>query len=265
VTDVGQAAGQDGDGPLGGLAAWAPRVVPPIGVDLTPEQALACAFRHLDDVGFCENLTGHITWQLPGRTEMLVNPWGLWWAEVTASDICTVDEDARVVAGRWDVTPAIHIHTELHRRRPDARVVVHNHPMYGSILAGLGVLPEIVHQNSSMFHDELVLVDEYSGEVDAASLGADLADLIGDASVAVLVSHGVIVTAPTIEEAVYKSASFERCCEIAYRTMLTGRTPRPIGEPFQKQLKASLLERAAPVYWAGAVRRLVACEPEVLT
>ena len=34
---------------------------------------------------------------------MLVNPWGLWWAELTTSDICTVDEDAHVVAGRWDV------------------------------------------------------------------------------------------------------------------------------------------------------------------
>lgn len=26
---------------------------------------------------------------------------------------CVVDADARVIRGRWDVTPAIHIHTEL--------------------------------------------------------------------------------------------------------------------------------------------------------
>ena len=72
-------------------------------------------------VGFAENMAGHITWQPDGQTDMYVNPWGLWWQELTASDICVVDEDARVVRGRWDVTPAIHIHTELHRhaaRRP---------------------------------------------------------------------------------------------------------------------------------------------------
>ena len=105
----------------GGLEVWAPSKVPPIGVDLTDEQQLAIAFRHLADIGFAENMAGHITWQPDGQTDMYVNPWGLWWQELTASDICVVDEDARVVRGRWDVTPAIHIHTELHRhaaRRP---------------------------------------------------------------------------------------------------------------------------------------------------
>ena len=46
----------------GGLARWAPRVTPPIGVDLTPEQALACAFRILAGIGFSENVGGHITY-----------------------------------------------------------------------------------------------------------------------------------------------------------------------------------------------------------
>jgi ribulose-5-phosphate 4-epimerase/fuculose-1-phosphate aldolase len=102
----------------GGLEVWAPSKMPPIGVDLTDEQQLAIAFRHLADIDFAENMAGHITWQPDRSTDMYVNPWGLWWQELTASDICVVDEDARVVRGRWDVTPAIHIHTELHRIRP---------------------------------------------------------------------------------------------------------------------------------------------------
>ena len=117
----------------GGLEVWAPSKVPAIGVDLSEEQQMAIAFRHLADVGIAENMAGHITWQPDGRSDMYVNPWGLWWQELTASDICVVDDDARVVSGRWDVTPAIHIHTELHRQRPDARVVVHNHPYYVSL------------------------------------------------------------------------------------------------------------------------------------
>ena len=75
--------------------------------------------------------------------------------------------------------------------------------------------PNLVHQNSSILADELVLVNDYDGEVDKPTLGAELAEHIGDASVALLVSHGVIVTAPTIEEAVYKSVLFERTCMLA--------------------------------------------------
>lgn len=250
--------------PRGGAAAWTPRVLPGIGRELTPHQQLAVALRHLDDVGFCENLTGHITWQLPGEEHLLVNPWGLWWGETKASDILTITDKGEVVEGKWDVTPAFHIHTELHRARPDARVVVHNHPMYTTILAGLGVLPEIIHQNSAMFADELVFVNEYEGEVDSAELGASIARRMGDASVALLASHGVIVAAPTIEEATYKSVMFERMCEIHYRTMLTGRTPIPIAPEHLKPMKASLLERAAEVYWHGAARQLIAAEPDVL-
>jgi hypothetical protein len=47
---------------VGGAAAWAPKVMPGVGRPLTPRQQLAIALRHLDDTGFCENLTGHITW-----------------------------------------------------------------------------------------------------------------------------------------------------------------------------------------------------------
>ena len=249
----------------GGLAVWSPRVMPPIGHDLTDEQALACAFRILARDGFAENMAGHITWQRPddgGR--MLVNPWGLWWRELSASDICAVDEDANVVAGKWDVTPAIHIHTELHRVRPDARVVVHNHPYHVTVLAALGVLPELVHQTGALFHGDLRLVDEYGGEIDSPLLGAELAEQIGDATTVILASHGIIVTGETLEVATYRAASIDRVCRLAYDVLLSGRDARPISVGAMAGMKASLLERAAEVYWAGAVRLLIRDEPDVL-
>jgi ribulose-5-phosphate 4-epimerase/fuculose-1-phosphate aldolase len=82
--------------------------------------------------------------------------------------------------------------------------------------------------------------------------------------VALLVSHGVIVTAPTVEEAVYKSVLFERTCMLHWLVRAMDRAPVPIAPTHQKQLKASLIERAAPVYWHGVVRALVRDEPDVL-
>ena len=249
----------------GGLARWAPRVMPGIGRQLSPRQELACAFRILAGTGFSENIAGHITIALPGTDHLLVNPWGLWWDELTASDICEITGDGEVVQGRWDVTPAIHIHTELHRRRPDARVVVHNHPYHCTVLAAVGVLPEIAHQTGSMFDGDLGFVAEYEGEVDDAELGGQLADRIADKSVVVLASHGVIVTGPTIQEAVYRAASFDRMCRLTYDTMLLGRPVLPIPAELRSALKASLLERGSAVHWEGAVRRLLRDAPEVLT
>ncbi|MUM19219.1 class II aldolase/adducin family protein [Mycobacterium sp. CBMA271] len=249
----------------GGLKVWGPSVIPPIGVDLTDEQALAIAFRHLATIGFAENMAGHITWQPAGRPGMLVNPWGLWWQELTASDICEVDDNAQVVRGRWDVTPAIHIHTELHRARTDARVVVHNHPYYVSLIAALGELPILVHQTGALFLDDMRFIDVYDGEIDTPSRARDLVERIGNVNLTILANHGVIATGGNLAEAVYRAASVERVCKLAYHVMLTGRKPSEMDRADMYGMRASLIERAADIYWAGAARMTIKADPDVLS
>lgn len=248
----------------GGLGVWAPSKTPPIGVELTDEQKMAVAFRHLAEIGFAENMAGHITWQPQGQTDMFVNPWGLWWQELTAADICVVDEDAHVVRGRWDVTPAIHLHTEIHRQRPDARVVIHNHPYYVSLIAALGVLPDLVHQTGALFLDDMYLVDKYDGEIDAPWRAAELAGQIGSANLVILANHGVIATGHDLAAAVYRAVSIDRVCRLAYDVMVTGRTPSEMNRGDMVGMQASLIERAADVYWAGAARMTIKADRSVL-
>src|SRR5258708_33258829 len=69
----------------GGLAKWAPRITPPIGVDLTLRQELACPFRIRARTGFSGNIAGHIPWSPDSGGDMWVNPWGLWWEGIKAS------------------------------------------------------------------------------------------------------------------------------------------------------------------------------------
>ncbi len=251
-------------GPTDAAAPWVPRAMPGIGVDLDNAQKLACAFRILARDGFSENMAGHITWADRDDDSLLINPWGLWWDELTASDICRVNGAGEVVAGPWDVTPAYHIHTELHRRRPDARVVIHNHPYWVTVLAAVGVLPVIAHQTGSLFDDDLSLVHEYTGEVDDAALGADLAEKIGDCNTVILASHGIIVTGETVEIATYRAASIERVCRMTYDILLMGKDPLPIDKSIRIAMQKALHERASEVHWAGAVRRILKEEPGIL-
>lgn len=252
----------------GGAAAWSPSITPTVGVDLTPAQELACAFRILAADGFSENIAGHVTVRDGTSDNFLVNPWGLWWEEIRSSDICVVSPDGELVRGRWDVTPAIHIHTELHRARPDAEVVIHNHPYHVTVLASLGLLPEVFNQTGCMFEGDLAFVDEYTGEIASADLGADLAARIGSATVVVLANHGVIVTAPTIKEATYRAAAIDRQCRLTYDVIMgaaiTGRTATTVALPLREPMKRSLIERAADVFWDGWVRKLVREQSDVL-
>jgi ribulose-5-phosphate 4-epimerase/fuculose-1-phosphate aldolase len=235
----------------------------PIGVDLSLPQRLACLFRLLARSGWSENFQGHITCE-DGEGRLLVNPWGLWWDEVTTSSLCTVDLDGAVIAGDHDVSPAIFIHTELHRVRPDARVVIHNHPYYGTLLASMGVLPVVNTQSSCLFDGEIGVFDDFTGPVDGSDLGEQLAKGVGDASACLLTSHGVLITAPTVEQAAFRAVTFERMCKLTYDMLVVGRLPVPIDASVRQLTKERLDSIGVEAYWAGAVRQLLAAEPEVL-
>jgi ribulose-5-phosphate 4-epimerase/fuculose-1-phosphate aldolase len=231
---------------------------------LTVQQQLACALRILAGAGWQENLSGHITWVEPGSTNLWCNPWGIWWEETRARDIALVSPDGDVVEGLWGVSSAVFIHTELHRARPDARVVVHGHPYYATLLGGLGLSPQIIHQNSCIFDGDIAFVDEYDGIVGSADSGARLAERIGGATGVVLANHGAIVTGQTIEEACYQAVTFERMCQFTYDSLVTGREPRPIEPDVRAALKGGLKRGCPDVFWHGAVRQLLRREPDVL-
>ena len=147
-------------------------------------------------------------------------------------------------------------------------MVIHNHPYHSTVLAAVGLLPEIVHQTATMFDGELVLVDEYTGEIDTPDLGAELAARIGGATVAILANHGVVVTGSTIPEATYRAATIDRSCRLTVDALLlaraVGRPVQPIAEHLRPAMQRSLVERGPAVFWAGAVRRLLRDEPDVL-
>ena len=127
----------------------------------------------------------------------------------------------------------------------------------------MGEMPRMVHQNSCIFSDELALVDEYSG-ADDVDQGKWLATQIGDASGVLLALHGAIVTGATVGEACYKAVTFERMCRFTYDILAAGRTPSEIPADQRPELKAALLQNTPRAYWEGAVRLLLAREPEVL-
>jgi ribulose-5-phosphate 4-epimerase/fuculose-1-phosphate aldolase len=235
---------------------------PGIGHELTVQQQLACAVRILSHEGWAENISGHLTIATDDGG-MWCNPWGKWWSEVCASDVIRLDADGNVVEGKWDVTGAVFLHTELHRARADANVIVHHHPYHATLLAAMHEMPRMVHQNSCIFDGELAFVDEYGGVTEAAG-GAWLAQHVGTASGILLAWHGAIVTAPTIEELCYKAATFERMCRFTYDILAAGREPVEVPADQRPDLKKLVLIASPQPYWEGAVRRLIATEPEVL-
>jgi ribulose-5-phosphate 4-epimerase/fuculose-1-phosphate aldolase len=222
----------------------------------------------LAGIGFNENMAGHVTVTVDPDGDddgnLWASPWGLWWNEIRTSDLVLVDADGEVLDGKWDVSPAVYLHTGLHRARPDARVVVHNHPYHATLLATMGRLPEITHQAACMFDGALRLVDEYEGQVLDDEAGDRLAAQVGDADGVILVSHGALVVGASVEEATYRAYTFDRMCRLTADALVSGQPTRAIAPELRASLRDAFRTHALDAFWNGAVRQLLAEHSDVL-
>ena len=143
-------------------------------------------------------MAGHITYRQPDGT-FLVNPYGLVWGELQASDIMSMDEDGNLLGGKWTITPAIQVHLELHRAR-QVTIALHNHPEYGTLWADIGRAPEVYDQTGAFTNAKVAVYSEYEGAVDQVSNARAVVDAMGDAEIALLAHHGVLIVGESIRQ-----------------------------------------------------------------
>jgi len=84
---------------------------------------LAACYRIFDYMGWSEMIYNHITVKVPGSdSHFLINPYGLHYSEVTASNLVKVDIEGNIVEeSAYPVNPAgMLIHSAIHGARDDA-------------------------------------------------------------------------------------------------------------------------------------------------
>jgi ribulose-5-phosphate 4-epimerase/fuculose-1-phosphate aldolase len=230
--------------------------------ELSPHQELALLARTLHREGYDDHLAGHISYRQPDGT-LLVNPFGLTWDEIRAGDVVRIDLDGRVLDGAWTVSPAIELHLALHRARDDVQVAVHNHPVWGTVWADLHEVPPVLDQSSALVAGDVVLYDTYEGTVNVRANAEAVIAGLGDARMALLANHGVLVAGKDIAQAHHRCVVLEWRCRQAWRARVAGGGV-PL-RPDQYDEMAGFFDLIAfPGLWEAMVRRELRADPLVL-
>ncbi|EER26688.1 hypothetical protein D8B26_002910 [Coccidioides posadasii str. Silveira] len=177
---------------------------------------LAAAFRIFGKNGYDEGVAGHITIRDPvDATTFWVNPFGVAFSLIKASDLIHVDHEGNVIGGgevRLLNTAAYAIHSAIHTARPDVMCAAHSHSIYGRSFCALGKPLDIITQDSCAFYNDLAVYKQFNGIVLAAEEGKNIASALGNKKAALLQNHGLLTVGKTIEEAVFWFVSLEKCC-----------------------------------------------------
>jgi len=234
----------------------------PILQELSARQQVALLCRVLFQEGYNDHVAGHVTYRQDDGT-MLVNPWELAWDEVCASDILTIDANGKVLDGRWNVTPAINVHRDMHALRHDVRVVIHNHSEWGSVWAACKRVPPIYDQTSALVDTDPAIYDEYLGTVNDESAGRAAVEALGEHKWALLANHGVFLVARDIRQAHLRAITLEWRCRLAWRVEQLGG-----GNPLAPQVAAGMGQmtdgNGFPFLWEAMARREIRRDPRVL-
>ncbi|MEJ5034014.1 class II aldolase/adducin family protein [Acinetobacter sp. MYb191] len=234
---------------------------------------LAAIYRLAALYGWTDLVFTHISVRLPtakGEAEQfLLNPYGLLFEEITASNLIKVDAECNKLSDSpFPVTPAgFTIHSAIHAVREDAHCILHTHTRSGVGVSAqkCGVLP--ISQQSIFILDSLAYHD-YEGvairEDEKLRLQADL----GNADYLMLRNHGLLVVGRSVADAFLKMYTFENTCLIQIDAQAGGQlieVDPAIRQGLGEVFKAATSGMGAEIAWPALLRKLDRLDPSYKT
>ena len=221
---------------------------------------LAALYRLFQHYGWTDLTYTHLSARVPGEaSHYLINPFGLLFDEITASNLIKVEFDGEVVAGDHPYNEAGHlIHSAVLKARPDINFVLHSHTRAGIAVSCMtdGLLPLSQHANIVLG----TLATHPYGEVTAESEECDLmAASLGDNHLMLMQNHGLLACGRTAAEAFFLHYYLEMACKVQVDVLASGRDFVLPGESAIAALSAWGKPKAEPygdVDWQAALRLL---------
>jgi ribulose-5-phosphate 4-epimerase/fuculose-1-phosphate aldolase len=185
---------------------------------------LAACYRIFDHLGWSESIYNHISVRVPGEDDtFLINPFGLLYDEVTASNLVKIDVEGNNVGGSpYKVNKAgFTQHSYFHKHLDWAHAICHVHTTATMAVCSHkdGLLP--INFYACNFEGQIGYHD-FEGVTVRAEEGERLIKNLGNHRVLMLRNHGPVVMGKTIPEMFITMWSLQRACEIQIATLSMG-------------------------------------------
>jgi ribulose-5-phosphate 4-epimerase/fuculose-1-phosphate aldolase len=220
------------------------------------------ALYHWDDLIFT-----HISARVPGpEHHFLINPYGMFFDEITASSLVKIDLNGnKVVDSPYDVNPAgFNIHSAIHAAREDAQCVLHVHSINGVAVSAQkdGLLPI---SQQSIFVLASLAYHNYEGVALNEDEKPRLVRDLGDNNFLMLRNHGLATVADNIPDAFLFMYLFQSACMIQVRAQAGGSNLIPIDARIIAGAKAQAKQvtrgAGGALAWPALLRKLDRVDP----
>jgi ribulose-5-phosphate 4-epimerase/fuculose-1-phosphate aldolase len=228
---------------------------------------LAALYRIFALYGWDDLIFTHISARVPGpEHHFLINPYGVLFEEITASNLVKIDtEGNKVEESPYPVNPAgFTIHSALHMNREDAHCVIHLHTVDGVAVASqeCGLLP--ITQHAQSVCGDLAYHDYEGIALDLGERERIVAD-VGDKHIVLLRNHGTLTIGKTCADAFMRMYYLEKACSMQVRTLAGGMKAYGVNQGVAEK-NAQITEAAfdgplSALAWPAVLRKLDRTDP----
>ncbi|MGQ0655319.1 MAG: class II aldolase/adducin family protein [Betaproteobacteria bacterium] len=194
---------------------------------------LAACYRVFVMLGWTEMIFNHITLRVPGpEPRFLINPFGLHYREVKASNLVLIDLDGNVLRDSgWPVNLAgFVIHSAIHAAVAEAHCVMHTHTTTGVAVASLKAGLSSDNFYGAMLHGRVAYHELEGVTVDLGERERIVRDL-GDRHVMILRNHGLLSWGTTVAEAYLRLWTLQRACDVQVAAATAGGEINRLSQP----------------------------------
>ena len=177
---------------------------------------LAAAYRIFDHLGWTELIYNHISLRVPGEdSHYLINPFGLHYSEVCASNLVKVDLDGNIVGhSDWPINPAgITFHGAIHATSHDAHCVMHLHTTATQAVCCLKEGLSFSNFYAAQLYGKVAYHD-FEGITVHKDEGERILRSAEGRPVLLLRNHGPVTIGRTLPEALLLMWTLSRACEV---------------------------------------------------
>ena len=231
---------------------------------------LAACYQLCALYGWDDGIYTHISAAVPGEAgHYLINPFGMRFNEVKASNLVKVDSDGNIVGqSKYTVNQSgFRLHAAVHKARPNAACVMHLHNLAG-IAVGMqetGLQP--LSPYALRFYGELAYHD-YEGIAMTEDEQERLVQDLGPRYAMLLRNHGSLTVGRTIPEAFVLMETLDRACEVQLRAQAAAVPLRQPSDAMCLKARMQLVGDGSPegvLEWPPLLRRLDVASPQYRT
>ena len=186
---------------------------------------LAAAFRLIYEMDMHESVANHLSAAVSADgKKFLMNRRWMHFSNVTASNLQLLDseDDSIMQTDQAPDASAWSIHGNMHTLLPTARVILHLHSTYATVLSTLKdprILP--IDNNTARFFERIAYDESFGGIATSDAEGKRIVDSLAGKNALMMGNHGITVTGATIAEAFEDLYYLEKACKtmvLAYST-----------------------------------------------